>query len=56
MYEKSNFWGRIPNASDYKIPRTQAEFSEMGYDERLWLFKNHPTIYRRFTDPNPKRW
>lgn len=44
MHTNSNFFGKVPHPSEYKVPRTK---------ERFWLLKNYPAIYEKYTAPKP---
>lgn len=52
---KSSAITPTPKKVSYTVPTTHQEFSKLEYAQMVQLLKDHPDIYRRFTDTR-KPW
>lgn len=52
---KSSAITPTPRKVSYTVPTTRQEFSRLEYAQRVQLLKDHPDVYKRFSDTR-KPW
>lgn len=55
QYIRSNMTFTLPKPDGFKVPTTLSEFQSMNYTERIYLLKNYPVAYQKFSSQSERK-